>query len=178
MDDEIMALRLQLDEVNSFENPTSLKGKYRQNSPPDDVVAFEGFQAEVLAHINFMRDLRLAHSIANAVDADAQLIAELTALDVQIQEDRRFAIRLDKEERGTADGSEDIDWTQSETPFNASHCLIGLDDDEEEPEAGPSMTYAQRQAQALGKLSEEHRCVACFGDFCGTTTIKLSCGDR
>jgi len=91
-DDEMMALALQLEEINC--QPTVQKGKYKADNPPDMELAFATFQKEVQMHMQFLNDLNLAHSIARAVDADAQVIAETVQDEGREERDRRLALQL------------------------------------------------------------------------------------
>ena len=45
-------------------------------------------------HLQVSTDLELAHSIANAVDSDAQVIAELLQAETQDEGDRQVAVRM------------------------------------------------------------------------------------
>lgn len=90
LDDEITALTLQLEEIN-YRDETK-KAKYSVNNIPDLEVAYTSYLNEIEAHLNFLRDVKLAHSIANAVDTDAQAIAEAAQENQQAQEDHLMAV--------------------------------------------------------------------------------------
>lgn len=45
-------------------------------------------------------------------------------------------------------------------------------------EAGLSMTYAERQADTIKKLSIEFNCIACTGHFPRTNMVATGCGHR
>lgn len=178
LDDEITALALQLEEIGIHEEKG--KGKYPVGNPPDTKFAFDSFQAEIIAHLTFLKDLKLAHSIAHAVDRDAQAIAELT--EEQVQEDRRYAIRLSGEKPAedvpsaetSTENLESIQQAFNDTGIHGIH----FNEPDDEPEAGPSVTYADRQAKAFDKFSDEHQCSVCFGDYRATSMLSLPCGDR
>lgn len=108
-DDEMMALALQLEEINC--QPTMKKGKYKADNPPDAEVAFAAFQKDIEAHMQFLKDLDFAHSIARAVDADAQAIAEFIQDEGQDARDRCLALQLSGQ-----DSSEDV----APPPYDAS----------------------------------------------------------
>ncbi|KAF2197063.1 hypothetical protein GQ43DRAFT_381862, partial [Delitschia confertaspora ATCC 74209] len=74
VDDEIAALTLQLEEIDLISSED--KGKYHSGSLPDTQIPFVSLHAEIQAHIAYLNDLKLAHSIAYAVDTDAQAIAD------------------------------------------------------------------------------------------------------
>jgi hypothetical protein len=65
---------------------------------PDTKIACNSFRAGILAHLSFLKDLKLGQSIVHAVDADAQVIAELTEPEQQAQEDKPYTIRLSGED--------------------------------------------------------------------------------
>jgi hypothetical protein len=91
LDDEIMALTLQLEEIES--NSSSRKGKHRADCPPPDFcVASSVYQAEIQQAIESLTDLKFAHSIARAVDTDAQAIRQIGQEEAQGEEDRRLAL--------------------------------------------------------------------------------------
>lgn len=91
-DDEMMALALQLEEINC--QPTVQKGKYKAGNPPDMELAFSIIHEEVQIHIQFLNDLKIAHSMARAVDTDAQAIAESVQDEGGEERDRRLALQL------------------------------------------------------------------------------------
>jgi len=173
LDDEMTALTLQLEEVGIFDQRG--KGKHPIGHPSDSKVAHDSFQAEIAAHLGFLRDLRLAHSMAHAIDTDAQVIADLVGTTEQVEEDRRLAVRLHSEEP-TGETIVDVPWTPAVDVM--AHITPRLDLSDDESEAGPSMTYAQRQAKAFGKLSEDHQCAVCYGSFKMASTAVVPCGDR
>ena len=90
-----MALSVQLEEAKTYAQGG--KGKFRAGSPPDSVLAFDSFRLELETYINFLKDMALAHSMAQAVDADAALIASMTLSDQQVEQDRILAVQLDAE---------------------------------------------------------------------------------
>jgi hypothetical protein len=91
-DEEIIALALQLEEIQCYSD--SQKGKYKENNVPDMQVAFATFQMEVQRHLQFLDDLKYAHSVARAVDSDAQAISEIAQVEAQEERDRRLALQM------------------------------------------------------------------------------------
>ena len=91
-DEEIIVLALQLEEIQCYSD--SQKGKYKEDNVPDMQVAFATFQMEVQRHIQFFDDLKCAHSVARAVDTDAQAIAEIAQVEAQEERDRRLALQM------------------------------------------------------------------------------------
>jgi hypothetical protein len=59
---------LQLEEIEV--QTLTDKGKYSANSPPDAQIAFFAFQQEIVEHLRFLNDVKLAHSFTRAIDAD------------------------------------------------------------------------------------------------------------
>lgn len=96
LDDEIAALSLQLKEVNFRED--TKKAKYTSDNVPDLEVAYADYLTEIETHLAFLKDVKLAHSIDNAVDADAQAIAEITQGEAQAQQDHRVAVEMSSED--------------------------------------------------------------------------------
>jgi hypothetical protein len=128
-------------------------------------------------------DVKLAHSIANAVDTDAQAIAQITAVEAQAMEDRGVALRMSKDDpdlEAPPPYTEDIRNEYLEDEVLRRLKLLLLSDetsyDDNESEAGPSVPYTQRQAEALGKLSRQNfECCACREDFRLAEVTVLDC---
>ena len=74
LDEESFALQLQLEENEAQRELHS--GKWAEDRPPDFVLAFDDFHAELKKTILLVEDLKLAHSIAKAVESDAVAIEE------------------------------------------------------------------------------------------------------
>jgi hypothetical protein len=184
LDDEIAALTLQLKEIK-YLNETSKKGKYPVDKIPDLEVAYANYLAEIETHLGFLKDVKLAHSIANAVDTDARLIAEMSQQEAQAQDDRRYARQISTdhplEYEAPPPYTEEIrkDFIEDEIVRRLAAIMTTDDSTYEEVavEAGPSVPYAQRQAKALGQLSrEQFECCACRDDFRLASVTKLECG--
>jgi hypothetical protein len=90
LDDQSLALQLQLEEIDSQLERQS--GKWAEDSPPDFALAFNDFEAELKWAIVLVEDLKFAHSIAIAVDSDAVAIEELRVEETQSVQDRDFAL--------------------------------------------------------------------------------------
>ena len=188
LDDEITALALQLEEINR--NNEKQKGKYPADNPPDIELAFSTFQAEVLAHIGFLSDLKLARSIAHAVDTDGQVIADITRGEAQAQQDRRLAFQIsgDDPELEAPSPYTEVDFNISaniSTKDERLHWVTSVlsDDsaielDDQDDNVGPSMTYAERRGEALEKISlTESQCCVCCNHFRSYEIIRLQCED-
>lgn len=182
LDDEITALALQLEEINCHDENS--KGKHRADKPPDVDVAFSSYQAEVQGHIQFLNDLKLARSIAQAVDTDSQAIAEAMQGESQVQQDRLLALGFNEGENpeteapppySQVDGSTDVQEERLRWIINAFDNSAGDDD---EDSAGPSKAYAQRQEKALDSLSQlDSKCCVCYDRFRRCDAYRLQCGD-
>ncbi|KAF2005942.1 hypothetical protein P154DRAFT_551246 [Amniculicola lignicola CBS 123094] len=146
LDDEITALALQLEEIGLFEEND--KGKYRTDSPPDNKLACDDFETEIQDHLNFLRDLRLARSIADAVDSDAQAIADLASGEEQANDDLDVTWPLDDIEDGTEAG------------------------------CSSSMTSEQKQHGAFGRFSRVYECCVCRESFRIPGILLLPCDHR
>lgn len=181
LDDEITALTLQIEEIN-YRYETR-KGKYSVDDIPDLEVAYANYFSEIEKHLMFLNDVKLAHSIAQAVDSDAPVIEELTQEEAQAQEDRRLAVQMssnDPELEAPPPYTEEIrnEFVEDEVVLRLAALLSTNDTlhDGSEIEAGPSAPYARRQADALGKLSrEEFECCACREEFRFAIITQLEC---
>ena len=183
---EIEALAFQLEEIHCYSEIS--KGKYAASKPPDSEVAFTILEREIQGHMSFLNDIKLAHSVAHAVDIDGPLIADLVHQDAQGQQDRQLALQLDTDDQPHANAPLADDFgvrTLAQSP--QSSMIAGLlfdytsaisEADEEAEIAGPSMTYSERQQEILDRLSsKETECCTCFDRFRPIDTIRTGCGD-
>lgn len=183
LDDEILALTLQLEEI-SYRNETR-KGKNAANKVPDLEVAYADYLAEIETQLTSLKDIRLAHSIANAVDTDAQAISELAQAETQAQEDRQYAMRFNSNDapvEAPPPYTQQLrnDFVEDEVVRRLA-ALMTTDEslyEEPESEAGPSVPYAKRQASALKMLSQEFQCSICREYFRSAQMIVTKCKDR
>ena len=133
--------------------------------------------------MQLLNDFKLAHSIAIAVDSDAQAIAELWQAETQAEEDRQVAVRM-------GDGDLDLETPspcteeahKSFMEEEAVRCSADLLSSNEAFDynvtavAGPSQPYAHRQADALGKLAREtFQCIPCTDSFRRAGVTQLHC---
>ncbi|KXS95993.1 hypothetical protein AC578_8103 [Pseudocercospora eumusae] len=165
VDDETIALARQLEEIGLFMQGS--KGKHPVGCPPDLEVA-------------------LAQSIAAAVHDDGDIIAELTAKELQLHRDRRAALELvegSDEYQGSIhsglretyqDAEDDLLSTIAETV--TANSIIDFSDDEDQ--SGPSMTFAERQAEVLKRMATEYTCSVCGDRYPSAQTIKVECEHR
>ncbi|KAL5458815.1 hypothetical protein PMIN06_003134 [Paraphaeosphaeria minitans] len=187
LDDEIAALTLQLEEIGIYSEAG--KGKYAVGNPPDIELAYGSFQAELQSYRAFRADQDLARSIGAAVYSDGPAIADLTAQEVQSHEDRLFALQTSNtdpeyEKPGTVANqavSKLVDeWMTAATESQYAGSVVDFSDNGEdtEVEAGPSRSYAERQADAMKKLSKQSKCAVCHEYSMSGLTIHLPCNDR
>ncbi|QDS75638.1 hypothetical protein FKW77_006893 [Venturia effusa] len=188
-DDEMMALALQLEEIEC--QPAIQKGKYKADSPPDLELAFTAFQKEVQMHIQFLNDLNLAHSIARAVDTDAQAIAASVQVEGREERDRRLALQLGGQNPDDApppyvEIGESLP-AQSVEPSSRLYAELQMEalkqpfpivlEDDQKCVAGPSTSYADRQLQAFEKLAMcDAQCIACDDNLRNADVMRAPCG--
>ncbi|KAB2104001.1 hypothetical protein AG0111_0g7281 [Alternaria gaisen] len=183
IDDELTALTLQLEELGVYSE--AKKGKHPIDQPPDIEVAYSRFQIELQAYEDFLADQKLAQSIGAAVHSDSVVIEDLTSQDVQAREDRRFALELssnDPEIEAPPLSVHDHlqgevhDWMSAVSGNIAAASVVEFSDDE--TEAGPAMSYVERQADTIKKLSTEFNCCTCYDRFPRASMVTAKCGDR
>ena len=180
-EDEIAGLKLHMEDIGEREE--SKKAKYPMNNPPDLEIAYGIYLAELRNYLQIWTDLKLAHSIANAVDSDAQVIAELSQAETQDEEDRQVAIRMSHGDPGfeapppyTEEAHESS--VKAELARRLADMLISNEDNENDaaPVAGPSQPYVHQQADALGKMAREaFKCTACMDNFRMADVLQLQC---
>jgi hypothetical protein len=181
LDNEIMALTLQLAEINYRKEIK--KVKYPFNNIRDLKVANSNYLSEVEAHLASLKDIKLAYSIANAIDTDAQVIADITLQIQQEHDDHHITVQMsfnspDMEAPPPYTQKVCNDFIEDEIVQRLATILITNDDFHDDPhtEAGPSVLY-QSQAVALDKLAgEAFECAGCFGDFRWAYITQLACG--
>lgn len=186
-DAEIEALAFQLEEIHCYRETS--KGKHAAGNPPDSDVAFAILEREVQAHMTFLGDVKLAHSVAHAIEVDSPIISDLMQQDVQTQQDRQLALQLDTEDQPHDANVHLADRIQSPSPAPSQqssliHDLLlestsTMSEAVEEDEiAGPSMTYLERQQETLGRLSiKKTECCTCLDRFRPIDVVRLACGD-
>lgn len=196
LEEQIAALQQQLREVGNFGN--SRKRKHAESSPPDDELAYAIFEAEVNSQIQLLSDAKLAHSIAQAVEADAAIIAELTSDDAQFQEDRRLAFQMDGGDwpphSGLGVGVDSFPIVEGQLDQKAASAdsfdsskrhkslrfpLAGWNWKTSYPtesQAGPSKAYARHQETALDGFSRaDLECCVCCEKFRSCDIMSLRC---
>jgi len=106
LDDQSFALQLQCEEIEAQRELQS--GKWAEDSPPDYALAFDDFEAKLKKATILVEDLKLAHSIAKAVDSDAVAIEELRVEETQSVQYRDFAVSLNEDENQPSQDVSDL----------------------------------------------------------------------
>lgn len=181
--DELAALSLQLEELGL--RSASGKGKYPVDHPPDFEIAFSSFQAELEMYRTFLGDQRLAQSMGAAVHTDEAIISDLTAQEIQSHADHHFVLQLSNDDPEIEAPPQSVgaqaernieDWMSTVTGTMAAHSVVDFSD--EETEAGPSLTYSERQAVTIKKLNMEFHCIACTDRAPRANMVTAPCGHR
>lgn len=182
LDDELTALMLQLEELGVYSNTG--KGKHPVGRPPNIEIVYDQFQAELRDYKTFLDDQKLAQSIGAAVHTDGAIIEDVLSQNVQAHEDHRFAMELSNNDPEIetpppfcdALHADIQDWRSSVPHGIAAASITEFSDDE--IKAGPSMTYADRQADVLNKLSMQFQCYACTDRFPRASMVTTKCSHR
>ena len=98
LDDESSAISLQLEEFQYRED--TKRAKYSAQGVPDLELAYAAYLQDMENQLAFLKDAKLAHSIANAVDTDAAEISSISHAETQAQEDHEYAMRLSSGDPG------------------------------------------------------------------------------
>ncbi|KAL2037671.1 hypothetical protein N7G274_009616 [Stereocaulon virgatum] len=184
LDDESYAIQLQLEENEAQRERQT--GKWNKDRPPDFTVIFDDFQAELKKALSLVEDLKFAHSIARAVDADGVAIEELKAEEAQSARDREFALRLngysvppppdinESPEIFRVD-TESVDWQHVPRATESSTLSV---ESSSSTVAGPSGDYPVRQRAGLEHLPQlKVDCSVCGDKFYPHATVRLACSD-
>lgn len=182
-DDEMVALTLQLEEIGIYSQAG--KGKHAVDRPPDSDLAYASFQAELQDYRTSLNDRQLAQSIGTAVYSDGAVVTELASEEIQCYEDRLLAFQISNNDPEYQKPSVLVDqetdsriqsWMCTITESQYVGSVVDLSDDE--IEAGPSMSYAERQADILNKLAKQFKCAVCHEYVYSQLTVLLPCDDR
>lgn len=182
--DHQFALELQLQDIETQRQSHS--GKWAEGSPPDYALAFEDFEAEVNKAILLIQDIRLAHSIAEAVDSDAAIIAQLAIEEERAAKDREIARDFAEDSDFVSeDGSASAENVQpSAGSVDWSGILRAADVSSKawsppSTVAGPSRQYPYRQREtAFGNVFwSSDKCSVCNDTIPKHNTVRLKCGD-
>lgn len=186
-EDESLALQLQLNEIEIQRELQT--GKWTENTSPDFALAFDDFEAELKKSILLVEDLKIAHSIAKAVESDAvaieESIEEWRTKVTQFVQDRDFARSLNEDGNMPSQDvanlpqvpcptEESVDWDYVERATKAATLSIASST----TVAGPSSHYALRQRTVLEHFPQlKVECSVCGDSVHPHTTVRLACND-
>jgi len=177
-DDDINAINLQLQEIQSYSS--SEKQKYPEGRAPDREMAIHHFETELGKLLIVLGDQRFATSIQRAIDHDAMAIAEFTAGEDQACRDRAMAQRISNgvtngEDLESLSGNEEVkenNWTLEGAPYTIPIIEPGGGD-----AAGPSVSRIQQRHTDIGPFpSSMVDCVVCGDAFHLPELIRSPCG--
>lgn len=145
-------------------------------------LAFDAFEAELKTALAVVQDLKIAHSIATAIDSDAVVIQELRAKEEQSVQDRDLALSLNEDENLPSQVV--LDWQTSRSGAD----LGGWDHDprgsaastfrnESSTVAGPWTHYTLRQKNVFEHSQSKVPCSVCGDSVHPQFTVRLRCGD-
>lgn len=177
LDEEIEALTQQLEEIG-FYNEND-KGKHREDDLPDYEIAIVTFLDEVRTHISFLSDQKLARSVAVAVESDGHLVAAISQEELRAESDRRLARYVGENDRMFDNNTVDDGIGHYDFQETQSRVIDELLDNvafETRADAGPSMTFAQRQEEAVEKMSRSRfQCCVCYENFQPCKIVRMQC---
>ncbi|OGM42397.1 ariadne RING finger [Aspergillus bombycis] len=174
----IVALLQQIEEIDLFRDKQ--KGKGRADELLDIDIAMAAFRDEVQIHIGVSNDLKLTQSMGNAVYMDGPAIAGITQGEVQAQRDRQMAMAMSADDPERQNPPQRNLHSQS----HPLHLPRGFNEEgdvdrgSDEDKGGPSKTYAERQEEAMEKLTrQKQQCCTCFDSFQLSDIVRLECND-
>ncbi|USP80095.1 ariadne RING finger [Curvularia clavata] len=182
MDDELTALALQLEELEHYSD--TRKGKHPVGQKPNIEVVYDEFCAELRDYKSFLEDQKLAKSIGEAVQSDSRVIADISQQEAQASEDHCFAWELSQNDPKIETPPSHVGPLHAnflgrlsmvvEAALAPSRNAVSDD----ETEAGPSMSPAERHADILNKFSIKSHCCACAEQYPQASLITLNCDDK
>ena len=189
MDNEIAALALQLEEISSYNG--RLKGKHPANKLPDTELATSAFQTEIQAHLSRLKDLKVAHSLNDALRTDVPLLQEIANGELQARRDRDLALRLSGRQPENGDPLPYAEAVRHHVPLvepeNRIHSssdsitdirVDGSEIDHQDAEAiaGPSGTQSHDEPETQDEPTADQRvCCVRMGQEPSSGTIDVSC---
>ncbi|EME42772.1 hypothetical protein DOTSEDRAFT_176057 [Dothistroma septosporum NZE10] len=182
-DEDIDLIAMQMEELELFTKND--KGKYCADDPPDLNLALQVYLEDLQTYKRYLDDHKLAQSIGIAVHQDEAMIAALTSEDLTAHEDRQMALRLNEDDANIQDPSQTSgihqslldEWLSCATETITANSIVA-DSEDEDDQAGPSMTFAERQDDLMVKLSEGFTCSVCHERHRHAAILKLQCNHR
>lgn len=172
LDDQNLALQIQLGEIHAqYEGQ---HGKWHEDSPPDFVLAFKSFEAELQKCIDIIEDAKFAQSMSAAVEADSEAIEELNLQEMQAVNDRGLALGFNED--GPMPSSAMLQ-VEPETIGYENTLPLGTDVGCGTI-AGPSGQHSSQQDIVVGKGAVKPvECVVCGEHALPHNAVDLKCGD-
>jgi hypothetical protein len=106
-----LIMQMQLEDLQEIARANVPKGKGRtgeQDARADMMAAIETYSADLTAAAQILADEAMCRSIANAVEADADLIGAALSQEDQLIQDRELAFELSGQRRSAAAGRQSI----------------------------------------------------------------------
>ena len=168
------ALQFQLQEIEAERSLRS--GKWPEDSPPDYTLAFDAFEAELKTALAVVQDLKIAHSIATAIDSDAVVLQELRADEEQSAQDRELALSLNDEDEDVPSQAV-LEWQET---FGSGADLVGWDHSEASTlsiESGTVAGSSMLRQKSVFESQSKLLCSVCGDNVHPHSTVRLRCGD-
>ena len=174
-----VALALQLEEVELQIN--LFKGKSVEDKPSDIELSFFEFQAELVRTLQTFEDMRVAQSLATALETDAPLIEQALEEEHRAENDRKIALNTTGQESGedTAEAEAEVPQAQASYKEQENGWTLACDmEADEDFGEGPSSLHTAKGKVVLESLpSRTLSCGACREDFQPHQLVHCPCGD-
>jgi hypothetical protein len=132
LNDELLALRMQLVDLDIVSVSSDPQGEERNHGPPDSELALQDFRLQLEDAIQQLNDIHFARSFAIATDIDINMLRELMHEDTQSVADHQLAGQLDdKIGAPNVSTSDDITSSDGHSDGSAVSCRSDLSADEE-----------------------------------------------
>lgn len=164
LQDEIYALTLQMAEWQQL--PLAQKGKQRLGKITLIDEAADTFEAEIRQQIDYLRDVVLAHSIAEAIETDADAIATVVEAELQSEQDRALAISMNTGEARSSVGLPSVgdqhSGTHDDVRWPTFDFLVRVTNEPQESTVSQFVTYKASQDRVAQLLRDdiEHESVS------------------
>lgn len=140
-DDELLALQLNLEELNEFANGLDPKGKRRVGDASDIEVALQDYRMQIEQAVIQINDAKLARSLSRAVQSDTNILRQHVQEESRAVADRLEARRLN----GDDVGAMEIDNEHQDDDVDSG--AMEVDDQHQDVGHVQSTGHAQASAQ-------------------------------
>ncbi|RAL06902.1 uncharacterized protein BO97DRAFT_447229 [Aspergillus homomorphus CBS 101889] len=172
---EISQLTEQLAEIKRYYEIAN--EERRTDASAEDDFRFAIFKEEVTAKVAQLNDLKLARSIALAVDQDGLLITSLQTEESQARNDRHLAQRASRGQAlPIAQHTPVAPEGESGMAIRTLGYTHGEEADHQSDAADSFSTYTERQEEALQSFNSEAKCSVCYDAFPQAEVTCLDCG--